>query len=120
MPIFWWLRGRPYVTFIVRELSGLAVGYAALLLLLEVWLLGRDPAGHLALRVWLATPAVVAFHLLVLAALLFHAVTWIGLAPRALVLRLGSRRVSPRALLAGHYLAWAAASALVFWILTGG
>jgi fumarate reductase subunit C len=120
MPIFWWLRGRPYVLFITRELTALAVGYAALLLLLEVWLLGRGPEAHAALRSWLHHPGAIAFHAFVLLAVLYHAVTWIGLAPRALVLRLGSRRIPPGLVLAAHYGAWAAVSAALLWLLAGG
>jgi fumarate reductase subunit C len=120
MPIFWWLRGPPYVFFIARELTSLAVGYAALLLLVEVWLLGQGPDAHAALRAVLERPGVVVFHGLVLAAAAFHAITWIGLAPRALVLRFGNRRVPPGLVLAGHYGAWAAVSAAVVWLLTGG
>jgi fumarate reductase subunit C len=120
MPIFWWLRGRPYVFFIARELTSLAVGYAALLLLVEVWLLGRGPEAHGALRGVLELPGVVVFHGLVLAAAAFHAITWIGLAPRALVLRFGQRRVPPGLVLGAHYAAWAVTSMAVLWILAGG
>lgn len=120
MPIFWWLRGRPYVLFITRELTALAVGYAALLLLLEVWMLGRGPEAHAALRAWLHHPGVIAFHAFVLLATVYHAITWIGLAPRALVLRLGNRRVPPGLVLAAHYGAWAMVSAALLWLLAGG
>jgi fumarate reductase subunit C len=120
MPIFWWLRGRPYVLFITRELTSVAVGYAALLLLVEVWLLGAGPEAHAAFRALLARPGVVVFHGLVLLAVTYHAVTWIGLAPRALVLRFGNRRVPPALVLGAHYGAWAAASATVLWLLAGG
>jgi fumarate reductase subunit C len=120
MPIFWWVRGRPYVLFITRELTALAVGYAALLLLLEVWLLGQGPEAWAALRAWIHRPVVIAFHGFVLLAAIFHALTWIGLAPRALVLRLGPRRVPPGLVLAGHYAAWIAVSAALLWILARG
>jgi fumarate reductase subunit C len=119
-PIFWWLRGWPYVLFITRELTSLAVGYTALLLLLETWMLAAGPETYLGLRDWLHRPGVIAFHAFVLLATVYHAVTWIGLAPRALVLRFGARRVPPGAVLAAHYAAWAVASALLFWILVGG
>ena len=88
-PIFWWLGRFAYGKFIARELTSLAVGYAAVLLL----------------------------HGFILCALLFHSITWLNLAPRALVLRLGRTRIPDAAVLAGHYAAWLGATALVVWYL---
>jgi fumarate reductase subunit C len=120
MPIFWWLGQLAYVKFITRELTSLAVGYGAVLLLAEVWALGRGAAAHARFLHFLAAPPVVAFHLLVCAALCFHTVTWLNLAPKALVLRLGGRRLPDGAVVAGHYLAWLVASGVVVWWLRGG
>ena len=80
MPIFWWMRKLPYFRFIVRELTSLAVGYAAVLLLVHAWALFRGPQAWAALWAWLQKPGVIALHVLVLLALLLHAVTWFGLA----------------------------------------
>jgi fumarate reductase subunit C len=52
-----------------------------------------------------------------LAGLLFHTLTWLHLAPRAMVVRLGGRRVPDAMVLLGQYAAWAGASALVAWVL---
>ena len=60
---------------------------------------------------------VVYFHVLVLIVVLFHAITWLNLAPQALVVRLAGRRVPDGRVLLGHYAAWLAASALVVWLL---
>jgi fumarate reductase subunit C len=120
MPIFWWLGQLAYVKFITRELTSLAVGYGAVLLLAEVWALGRGAAAHARFLRLLAAPPVVAFHLLVCAALFFHTVTWLNLAPKALELRLGGRRLPDAAVVAGHYLAWLLASGVVVWWLRGG
>jgi fumarate reductase subunit C len=120
MPIFWWLRQGSYTKFIARELTSLAVGYAALLLIVTAWAVGRGEGTYARLQALLARPEVLVFHAVVALALLFHAVTWLNLAPKALVLRLGKRRVPDAAVLVGHYLAWAAASALVAWLLLGG
>jgi fumarate reductase subunit C len=120
MPIFWWLGKAAYVRFIVRELTSLAVAYASLFLLTLVLALGRGSAAYDALIAWCSRPWVIAFHGLVLLALLFHTVTWLGLAPKALVVRLGGRRVPDGGVVAAHYLAWAVASALVVYLLWGG
>jgi fumarate reductase subunit C len=120
MPIFWWLRKLSYARFITRELTSLAVAYAAVLLLVEVAAVARGPEAYAAFVAFLARPPVVGFHGVVLAALLFHTVTWLGLAPQAMVVKLGGRKVPDRAVLAAHYLAWLGASLLVAWSLVGG
>ena len=119
VPIFWWLGKLAYVRFISRELTSLAVAYTALALV--AWLAALAPQETLAdawVR-WLRSPLAIGFHALVLAALLFHSITWLNLAPKALVLRLGKRRLPDGAVIAAHYAAWLAASALVFWLLVG-
>lgn len=119
MPIFWWLRKAAYTKFIVRELTSLAVAYSAMLLLVFAGAAARGPEAFDAVGAWLGRPWVVAVNLLALLALLFHSVTWLNLAPKALVLKVGRRRLSDRAVIAAHYLAWIVASALVVWGLVG-
>jgi fumarate reductase subunit C len=114
-PIFWWLRRFAYARFIFRELTSLAVGYSAALLVVQLACLGRGAAAWAAFERFLASPWTVAFHALVLAALVFHTVTWLNLAPKALVLHLRGRRLPDAAVVAGHYAAWAAASAALLW-----
>ncbi len=117
LPIFWWLEKPAYAKFITRELTSLAVGYAALLIMLEIWVLSRGPEAHERFRGLLASPPVLVFHGVVLLFLLFHSVTWFNLAPKALSFRLGRRRVPDAVVLAGHYAAWLVATALVAWYL---
>jgi fumarate reductase subunit C len=120
MPIFWWLGKFSYVKFITRELTSLAVAYAAVLLLGEIWALERGPSAHARFLHILAKPPVLGFNLLVCAALFFHTVTWLSLAPKALVVRLGGRRLPDWAIVAGHYLLWLVVSAVVLWFLGKG
>ena len=115
MPIFWWLRHFTYTRFISRELTSLAVLYAVALLLVQVWALRQGGAVWAGLTTLLAHPLAVAFHALVVLALLFHTVTWLNLAPRALVIRLGGRRLPDGLVLAAHYAGWLAFSGLVAW-----
>ncbi len=120
MPIFWWLGRYSYTRFIARELTSLAVGYSAVALIFELWLLSQGEEGFHRFQQILRSPAVLALHTFVLIVLLFHAYTWLSLAPRALVLRLAGRRVPDGAIAGAHYLAWAVGSALVLWYLRGG
>lgn len=117
MPIFWWLRSLPYARFIARELTSMLVAYAAVLLLVQVRALDAGPESYARFTAWLGSTPVVVWHLAVLAGLLFHTLTWLHLAPRAMVVRLGGRRVPDAMVLLGQYAAWAGASALVAWVL---
>ncbi len=114
-PIFWWLEKLAYSKFITRELTSLAVGYAAVLLMLQVWVLSKGQATYERFLGFLESTPVLIFHGVVLVFLLFHSVTWFNLAPKALVLRLGRRRIPDAIVLAGHYAAWLVATALVIW-----
>ena len=117
-PIFWWLGRFAYTRFIARELTSLAVAWVALLVVVEVAALGRGPAAWERLHALLRTPPAVVLHALVLGVLLFHSLTWLHLAPKAVVVRLGGRRLPDGAVLAGHYAAWAAASLGLLWVLS--
>ena len=116
-PIFWWLEKFSYGKFITRELTSLAVGYAAVFLMLQLWVLSQDRADYLHMVRHLESTPVRIFHGVVLAFLLFHSITWFNLAPKALVLRLGRWRIPDALVVTGHYAAWLAASAVVIWLV---
>ncbi len=119
IPIFWWLRKRAYTKFITRELTSVFVAYGALLLLWQVWMVTRGPEAYARFIAWLKHPLVSGAHVIVLVVLLFHTVTWLNLAPKALVLHLGRRRIPNVVILVAHYGALLGATALFFWILVG-
>jgi fumarate reductase subunit C len=116
LPRSWWLRKPTYVLFMVRELTSVFVlGYAVFLLVLVAR--ADDPASFQRLFETLQSPWSVALHLVALAMVLFHAVTWIGLTPKVLVLWRGEERVSPRLIAGVNYLAWLVVSGLVVWLV---
>jgi fumarate reductase subunit C len=120
IPIFWWLEKASYTKFITRELTCLAVGYTALVLMLQVWSLARGPESYDRFVSWVQLRPVVAVHIVVLGLLVYHSVTWLSLAPRALVLRFAGRRLPGTVVLLMHYAAWLVASAAVLWLLVAG
>jgi fumarate reductase subunit C len=119
-PIFWWLGRLSYTRFILRELTSLFVAFAALLLLVQVWALGQGEGPYARFESWLGSPVALALHAVVLVVLLVHTVTWLNLAPKAIVVSLRGRRVPDSLVLAANYLAWLAASGAVAWALAGG
>ncbi|HEY3052648.1 MAG TPA: hypothetical protein VGK04_04590 [Thermoanaerobaculia bacterium] len=119
MPIFWWLGKLSYTKFITRELTSLAVGYAAIMILIEVWALSLGRDAYERFIGWLQSPVGLILNSLVLLALIFHTITWLNLAPKALIVRVGSRRVPEAGVLVAHYLGWIAATLVVIWYLVG-
>jgi fumarate reductase subunit C len=63
---------------------------------------------------------VVVLNIVALAFVVLHAVTWFSLAPRALVIRVQGQRLPSWVVAAGHFAAWAVASAAVAWIVLRG
>jgi len=49
----------------------------------------------------------------------FHAITWFNLAPSAMPVRLGGKRIPDVMVAAPSYLAWIVISALVIWLVLG-
>lgn len=120
MPPTWWLRNRAYFLFVVRELTSVPIAVYLIVLLVMLNRLAAGREAYEAYLRFLATPGMVAFHLLALAAALFHAVTWINITPKVLVVRVGENRVPP-ALVAGvNYAAWIVVSILIAWIVVRG
>ncbi len=116
-PIFWWLEKFAYGKFIVREMTSLAVGYAAVFFMFQLWVLSQGQEAYQRFLGFLESTPVLIFHGVVLVFLLFHSVTWFNLAPKALVVRLGRKRIPDALVLAGHYAAWLVATALVIWLV---
>lgn len=113
LPFAWWLTRRPYTLFVVRELTAVFVGGYALVLLLLLRSLARGPEAYAAYLDGLRSPLMITFHVVALAAALYHTVTWFTLAPMALPLRLRGRRVPGRTIVAVNLAAWVLLSALV-------
>ena len=118
MPVLWWLGKPSYTKFMVRELTSIAVGYSAVMLLIQVSALSLGEAAYQGFLDWLAHPAVVAVNVVVLAAALFHAVTWLNLAPKAMKLRLRGRAVPDRLVLLAHYATWCGFTLIALWAFT--
>lgn len=117
MPATWWLTNRAYFLFMVRELTSVFIAIYLVLLLVLISKVAAGREAYEAYLTFLGTPAVLAFHVLALAAALYHSITWFNLAPKGLVVRVRERRV-PDAIIAGsNYVAWIAVSALLWWVV---
>jgi fumarate reductase subunit C len=110
---FWWAKRRSYLLFMLREISCVFVAWSVVYLLLLVHATGTGRDSYARFLDWSANPLVVSVNIVAFIFLLLHAITWFNLAPRAIVPHVRGRRVPARAVLAGHYAAWFAVSAVV-------
>ncbi|MDR7518561.1 MAG: fumarate reductase subunit C [Armatimonadota bacterium] len=116
----WWWGRRAYTLFVVRELTSVFVGAYAVLLLLLVRRLGQGREAYDAYLHFLTTPQMTIFHLVALAGALYHSVTWFALAPKAMAVRVGERRIPEPVITAAAYAVWVVASVGVAWIVLRG
>ena len=114
---YWWLEKWAYFAFILREMTCLFVAWFVAYLLLMIGSVAGGPDSYQWLLDWSATPWVLTLNAASFLFMIYHAVTFFIAAPQALVVHVGRRPVPARLVLAGHYVAWAAASAFVAWIL---
>ncbi|MEW9549164.1 hypothetical protein [Nonomuraea sp. NPDC050783] len=108
---FWFARTRSCTVFVLRELTSVFVAWAVAftLMLLAAVLDGtQEEFAALAARPWMIAVNVVA-----LAATVFHAVTFLNLAPKATVVRLDGWRVPAWMIQGGNHTAWALVSLIV-------
>ena len=117
---WWWLGRRSYLKFILRELSSVFVAWFVIVTLLQISALKRGPADYAEFQQWLRSPILVALNALSLSFVIFHAVTWFNLAPKAMAIRVRGSRVPNLLIAAPNYVAWLAASAAIAWILLRG
>jgi fumarate reductase subunit C len=109
-----------YAAFAVREISSVFVAWTVVFLLLLVRAIGRGPDAYAAFLDWAGTPWMVALNVITLAFVVYHAVTWFQLTPKAMVLKLRGQRVPDAAVAASAYAGWVVVSVVVALLLVRG
>ncbi len=119
MPAAWWLKRKTHFLFMVREMTSVAVGgYAVLLLVLAAS--ARDGDSFQLVFLWLKdSPVSIALHLVALPMVVYHSITWFNLTPKAVVVWRGEERLSPLLIAGSNYVVWLVASILIAWIVLG-
>jgi fumarate reductase subunit C len=118
--VWWWLQKRSYAKFVLRELTSVSVAYFAFLVLWHLRVLGEGPEAYAYFLGQLRRPIFVVLNSVALFFVLFHTITWFNLAPKAMVVRLGGKRVPDLAVAGLNYVAWLFLSAAVAWLLLRG
>ncbi len=116
---YWWLAKWAYMKFILRELSSIFVAWFVIYLLVVVRMVSGGEASYNEFLDISAQPIVLAINAIGFVFIMFHAITWFALAPKAIVAHIGKKRVPPVLIAASNYGAWVVVSGFVFWLLLG-
>ena len=113
----WYMRNGRYKVYMLREMTCLLVGFYAFL---TIFGLAALSAGAQHWDQFLASqqnPAMIAIHGIALLYFLFYQTfAWFELAPKAMPVQLGEKKLPGKYIVIGHYVAWAILSAIVFWL----
>jgi fumarate reductase subunit C len=120
MSVWWWLKDRAYVKFVLRELTSVFVAFFAFLYLWQLRAVTQGPDAYARFLARLQTPFFLTVDIVALAFVLFHTITWFNLTPTAMVVRVRGKRVPGRVVAGSNYLVWVVVSAIVAWIFTRG
>jgi fumarate reductase subunit C len=116
---YWWLEKPSYLAFALREGSCVFVAWFAVYLLMLVRATLQGEASYQQFLAFSARPWMLALNIVSFLFMIYHAVTFFDAAPRALVVHVGKTRVPGSLVGAGHYAAWLAVSAFIFWLVLG-
>jgi fumarate reductase subunit C len=117
---YWWLSRRSYLAFILRELSSIFFAWFVVYMLLLVRAVSQGDASYRQFLDWSARAPVLLLNVVTLFFLVYHSITWFNLAPQAMVVHVGPRRVPALVIAGSNYLAWVLISAILAWLLLGG
>ena len=120
MPASWWLSTSSYLKFMLRELTCVFVAYFVVITILQIRAVNQGAEAYAEFQAWLANPVMLALSAVALLFVVYHTITWFNVTPRAIVVRVGGKRLSDAAIIAPNYIAWIVISGLVAWLVLGG
>ncbi len=118
--VWWWLQNRSYAEFVLRELTSVFVAFFAVVYLWQLRALAQGPEAYGQFLARLKTPLFLALDAVAFLFVLFHAITWLNLTPKAMVMRLRGKRVPDWVILSSNYAAWLVLSGAVAFMLLRG
>jgi len=114
----WYMRNGRYKVYVLRELTSFLVAFYCFLTIFALAVLASDSAeAWNAFLVSQQGTGMVVFHALALLYFMFfQTFPWFKLAPKAMPVQLGEKRVPDSVIVIGHYLAWGLLTAFIFWL----
>jgi fumarate reductase subunit C len=114
---YWWIGSWRYLLFILRELTSVAVAWSVVITLWLLRSLLNGPEAYARFTHRLQAPGMIVLNIVALCFLLLHTITWFNLAPRAMPVRVGGKRVPEFLVAAPNYGLWIVASAVIAWFV---
>ena len=114
---YWWLGRWSYFLFILRELSSIFVAWFVVYLLTLVAAVGQDDAAYRRFLEWSRHPFVLSLNIVSLLFVGLHAFTWFNLAPQAMVVHIGRKRLPGVLITASNYAALVVVSTMILGLL---
>ena len=112
----WYMRKGRYKVYMLREMTCLLVGFYSFLVIFGL-------AALVSAERWDAflasqqNAAMIAFHgFALIYFLIYQTFAWFELAPKAMPLQIGEKKLPDSYIVIAHYVAWAVLSAFVFWL----
>ena len=100
----WWLKNPFYIRYMIREATSIFVGIYALVLLTGLVSLSCGEASYNSWLGAMTNPLVILFHLIALAAVIYHTITWFAVAPKVVSpLFIAGTRVPDMFIVAAQY-----------------
>jgi len=115
--VYWWLGEWHYLKFILRELSSVFVAIFVVETLFLLSALRDGPQAYAYFQAWMRNPLVIVLNIVSFFFIVFHTITWFNLAPSAMPVRLGGKRVPGALIAAPSYVAWLVVSGFLCWVL---
>ena len=114
----WYMRNRRYKVYVLREMTSLLVGFYTFLTIFALAALATDsPERWNAFLASQQSTAMIIFHGLALLYFMFYQTfPWFKLAPKAMPVQLGEKKLDDNYIIIGHYVVWVVISAFIFWL----
>ena len=113
MPSNWWTRNRHYFLYVVREFTALPLAIWLLWLLVEIKRAGDGPARYSPH----GSALFIAFSVIVLLFALYHSYTFLSLSGLIIRIKVLDKPIPSRLITLAMFGAWAAASAVIAFVL---
>ena len=113
----WYMRNGRYKVYVLRELTSFLVMFYSFLTIYGLAALAGSAQRWDAFLASQQSTAMVVFHAVALLYFLFfQTFPWFKLAPKAMPVQIGEKKLPDSYIIIGHYVAWLAVSVFILWL----
>ena len=113
----WYMRNGRYKVYVLRELTSFLVAFYTFLTICGIAALADSPERWAGFLGWQQSTAMAVFHAFALLYFLFfQTFPWFKLAPKAMPIQVGEKKLPDYFIIVGHYVAWVVVTAFIFWL----